>query len=43
MWKGGGDGLFKFIFTNESNSLKKIKSSNEILEILKEMLNFKGI
>ena len=43
MWKGGGDGLFKFIFTNESNILKKIKSSNEILEILKEMLNFKGI
>lgn len=43
MWKGGGDGLFKFIFTNESNILKKIKSSNEILEILKEMLIFKGI
>ena len=43
MWKGGGDGLFKFIFTNESNILKKMKSSNEILEILKEMLNFKGI
>lgn len=43
MWKGGGDGLFKFIFTNESNILKKIKSSNEILEILKEMLNFKSI
>lgn len=43
MWKGGGDGLFKFIFTNESNIFKKIKSSNEILEILKEMLNFKGI
>ena len=43
MWKGVGDGLFKFIFTNESNIFKKIKSSNEILEILKEMLNFKGI
>lgn len=43
MWKEDGDGLFKFIFTNESNILKKIKSSNEILEILKEMLNFKGI